>query len=250
MANADRSTEADGDRRPESGRAAGHERDLDDIPRFDPARDREEMRQRADRVANEAVGGEIDVYGGGYAGREAAFEEGYGAGYEHGYTDGFLAGLDARLGVGDRFEWNPAGVADASGRGASFALIAALFGAVGYYGLLGIQSGTTELGSALPTPFYLLAFAVLFALGLVRNLRESVAGLLFATVFSAGFAVLLTFAIEGALVLAGDPSLAIDGAAGLTVLAVAIVLAFVGYWAVLSAVEWDARTTARANARE
>jgi hypothetical protein len=140
--------------------------------------------------------------------------------------------------------------ADASGRGASFALLAALLGAIGYYGLPGITVGTTELGSALPTPFYPLAFAVLFALGLVWDLREGAAGLLFATVLSAGFALLLTFAIEGVLVLAEEPSLAIDGAAGLTVLAVAIVLAFVGYWAVLSAVEWDARASARANARE
>ncbi|PSP62623.1 hypothetical protein BRC77_09370 [Halobacteriales archaeon QH_8_64_26] len=134
--------------------------------------------------------------------------------------------------------------ADASGREASFALLAALLGAIGYHGLLGITVGTTELGSALPTPFYPLAFAVLFALKLVWDLREGAAGLLLATVLSAGFALLLTFAIEGVLVLAEEPSLAIDGAAGLTVLAVAIVLAFVGYWAVLSAVEWDARASA------
>ena len=61
---------------------------------------------------------------------------------------------------------------------------------------------------------------------------------------SVGFALLLTFAIEGVLVLAEEPSLAIDGAAGLTVLAVAIVLAFVGCWAVLSAVEWNVRASA------
>ena len=72
----------------------------------------------------------------------------------------------------------------------------------------------------------------------------------FATVFAGTFALLATFAVEGALVLFERPSLAIEGAAGLTVLAVALVLAFVGYWAVLSVVEWDARTTQRANARE
>ena len=66
--------------------------------------------------------------------------------------------------------------ADASGRGASFALLAALLGAIGYHGLLGITVGTTELGSALPTPFYPLAFAVLFALKLVWDLREGAAG--------------------------------------------------------------------------
>ena len=247
----------DGGRPAESKRTAerGDRGDRDDrrsesAPRFDPARDREGMRQHAERVAREATGGEIDVYGGDYAGREEAFEEGYRSGYEHGYTDGFLAGLDARPGLGDRFEWNAAGIADASGRGAAFALIAAVLAAVGYYGLLGISAGTTELGSALPTPFYILAFAVLFALGLVRNLREGIAGLLFATVFAGTFALLVTFAVEGALVLFDDPSLAIDGATGLTVLAVALVCAFVGYWAVLSVVEWDARTTQRANARE
>ena len=57
MANANGSTEANGDRRPESDRTAGHQRDLEDVPRFDPTRDREERRQRADRVASEAVGG-------------------------------------------------------------------------------------------------------------------------------------------------------------------------------------------------
>jgi hypothetical protein len=220
------------------------------VPRFDPAGDREEMTRRAERMASEATGGEIDVYGGDYAGREAAFEDGYREGYEHGYAEGFLAGLDARPGLGDRFAFDPAGVADASGRGASLALIAAVLGAIGYYGLVGIQAGTAELGSALPMPFYLLSFAVLFALGLVRNIREGVAGLAFATVFAGGFALLATFAVEGVLVLLGEPSLAIDGAAGLTVLAVALILAFVGYWAVLSIVDWDARTTARANARE
>lgn len=239
----------------DTNRGGGDDREEDrdraaEGPRFDPARDRDEMRQHAESVARAAAGGEIDVYRGDYAGREEAFEDGYGAGYEHGYTDGFLAGLDARPGLGDRFEWNPAGVADASGRGAAFALIAAVLAAVGYYGLLGIVAGTTELGSALPTPFYLLAFAILFALGLVRNLREGVAGLAFATVFAGTFALLATFAVEGALVLFERPSLAIEGAAGLTVLAVALVCAFVGYWAVLSVVEWDARTTQRANARE
>lgn len=233
-----------------AGRNAEDGRTVEQPPRFDPGRDHEAMRQRARRMATAATGDEMDVYGGDYAGREEAFEDGYGAGYEHGYTDGFLAGLDARPGLGDRFEFSPAGITDASGRGALFALIAAVLGAVGYYGLLGIGAGTTELGSALPTPFYLLAFALLFALGLVRNLREGVAGLAFAVVFAGTFALLITFAIEGALVLVADPSLAIEGAAGATVLAVSLVLSFLGYWAVLSVVEWDARSTVRANARE
>lgn len=245
MANTHEDTRSDGDRDPEGGGRA-----VEGLPRFDPGRDREAMRQRAENVAQEAIGGEIDVYRGDYAGREEAFEDGYEAGYEHGYTDGFLAGLDARPGIGSRFAFEPAGLADASGRGALFALIAAVLAAVGYYGLVGIQAGTTELGAALPTPFYFLTFAILFALGMVRHLREGVAGLLFATIFSGTFALLITFAVEGALVLFEEPSLAIEGAAGATVLAVALVLAFLGYWAVLSVVEWDARTTAQARARE
>jgi hypothetical protein len=163
MANANENTEAETSRRPAPDWASEREGGLDDVSRFDPARDREAMHRRADRVADAAVDGEIDVYEGEYAGREEAFEDGYGSGYEHGYTEGFLAGFDARPGLGERFEWNSAGITDASGRGASFALIAALLAAVGYYGLVGIQSGATELGSALPTPFYLLAFAVLSA---------------------------------------------------------------------------------------
>jgi hypothetical protein len=237
-------------RRSVDDRADRGERDLGEPPRFDPARDREEMNRRAEAVATAVTGGETDVYEGGYDGREAAFEDGYRLGYEHGYTDGFLAGLDARPGLGDRFEFNPAGVTDASGRGASAALIAAVLGAVGYYGVVGIAAGTTDLGAALSTPFYLLAFAILFVLGLVRNLREGVAGLAFPTVFAGVFALSFTFAIEGVLVLVDEPSLAIYGAAGLAVLAVALVLAFVGYWVVLSAVEWDAQASARANAEE
>ena len=209
---------SNGGRRSVDDRADRGERDLGEPPRFDPARDREEMNRRAEAVATAVTGGETDVYEGGYDGREAAFEDGYRLGYEHGYTDGFLAGLDARPGLGDRFEFNPAGVTDASGRGASAALIAAVLGAVGYYGVVGIAAGTTDLGAALPTPFYLLAFAILFVLGLVRNLREGVAGLAFPTVFAGVFALSFTFAIEGMLVLVDEPSLAIYGAAGLAVL--------------------------------
>jgi hypothetical protein len=218
--------------------------------RFDPGRDREAMREHARAVASEAVGGEIDVYEGEYAGREEAFEDGYGAGYEHGYTEGFLAGLDARPGLGDRFEFTPAGITDASGRGALVTLIGAVLAAIGYYGIAGIGSGAIELGSALPTPVYVLAFAILFVLGLVRNIREGITGLLFATVFAVGFTALLAFAIEGALVLAEDPSLALADAAGAAVLGGALVLAFVCYWGALSIIDWDARTTARARARE
>ena len=250
MPDATENVDTDTGRAREADRTERGRGDPTDVPRFDPARDREGMRQRADRVASEATGGEIDVYEGDYAGREEAFEDGYGAGYEHGYTDGVLAELDAQPGLGDRFDFRPAGMTDASNRGASFALLAAVLGAIGYYGLVGIRAGTTELGAALPTPFYLLAFAILFALGLVRNLQEGVAGLAFATVFAGVFALLATFAVEGVLVLVEEPSLAIEDAAGVTVLAVALIVAFVGYWAVLSVVEWDARTTARANAKE
>lgn len=219
------------------------------VPRFDPASDRKSIEQRAETVANEATDGEIDVYRGDYTGRKDAFEDGYSNGYEHGYTEGFQAGIDGRPGFGDRFEWNPASIGDATGRGASLAFVAAMLGAVGYYGLEAIRAGTTELGAALPTPVYLLAFALLFALGLIRHLRDGIAGLLFAAAFAGLLGVLTMFAVEGSLVLFEEPSLATEGAAGAAVFAATLVLAFTGYWALLSAVEWDARKTARANAR-
>lgn len=238
-----------------SDREGGRERDSEtdlDLPRFDPGRDREAMREYASTAASEAV--ELEVYRAPeYDDFDEAFESGYSEGYQSGYTEGFVAGLDASPGIGGsgpRFEWDPAGIADANGRGVLLTSIAAVLAAVGYYGFLGIRAGTTALGTALPTPVYLLAAAFLFVLGLVRHLRQGIAGLAFAAVFSATFAILLTFAVEGALVLVEAPGLALEGARGATVLAVALVVAFVGYWLVLSIVEWDARATARARARE
>ena len=87
MANANENTEAETSRRPAPDWVSEREGGLDDVPRFDPARNREAMHRRADRVADAAVDGEIDVYEGEYAGREEAFEDGYGSGYEHGYTE-------------------------------------------------------------------------------------------------------------------------------------------------------------------
>lgn len=216
---------------------------------FDPAKDRETMRERATAAASEAV--ELDVYRGeDYAGYEEAFEDGYRDGYQQGYAEGYVAGLEARPGIGGRLGWDPAGLDDASGRGSSLTAAAAVLLAVGYYGLVGIQAGNTEFGTALPVPIYFLTFALLFALGLVRHLREGVAGLAFAALFATLFGVLVTFAVEGALVLFERPSIATDGAAGATVLAAALVVAFVGYWVVLSAIDWEARQRARNNARE
>lgn len=126
---------------------------------------------------------------------------------------------------------------DASGYGLTITLVGAVLLALGYYGVLALRGGR-ELGQAVPEPLYFLAIAALFAIELLRAGAFDVVALGRAIAFAVVFGGLFVLAAEGAAALWTDPDPALEGFAGLTVLAVALVasvLAYVGYLAVVEA---------------
>lgn len=128
-----------------------------------------------------------------------------------------------------------ASASDVTGRGVSLTLFGALLCALGYYGVLGLQAeGVQAFGSVVPAPFYALTFSVLFVFSLVPRAHRGLAALAWSVVFSVVFGTLLAIGTEGIFYLADNPDVAMAGYTGLTVLALAVVVASVAYWSVLS----------------
>lgn len=125
--------------------------------------------------------------------------------------------------------------ADTSGYGITMTVVGGILLALAYYGVLAIQGGRT-IGESLPEPFYLLAVAVLFVIELLNSRRLGSLGFLRAVAFAAIYGGLFVFAVEGGLYIWEDPSVALEGYVGVTVFAVALVVAalvYVGYLAVV-----------------
>lgn len=125
-------------------------------------------------------------------------------------------------------------VEDASGYGLSMTLVAGLLLAFGYYGYLAVVDAGF---GAVPEPFYVLALAVLFVIELSRSPGYGGVALARATAFAAIYGGLVVFAVEGGAYLYERPEAALDGFAGVTVLAVSIVAAGLAYFLFLAAVK-------------
>ncbi|WIV65867.1 hypothetical protein [Natrialbaceae archaeon AArc-T1-2] len=126
---------------------------------------------------------------------------------------------------------------DATGYGLTITLIGAILLALAYYGVVAIDD-VGELGSAVPEPFYLLAFAVLFVLELFNSRGLGVVGFARAIAFTAVYGALFVVAVEGGAYLWSNPDAALEGYVGVTVFAAALVLSalvYVGYLALLEA---------------
>lgn len=129
----------------------------------------------------------------------------------------------------------PPAVEDTTGYGLTLTLIGGVLLALGYYGVLAVQ-GTRQLGQAVPEPFYALAIAFLFVLELLNSRHLGVLALARAIAFTAIYGALFVFAVEGGAYLWENPSVALEGYVGVSVLAVAMVvsaLVYVGYLTVL-----------------
>ncbi|MCU4744735.1 hypothetical protein OB955_18245 [Halobacteria archaeon AArc-m2/3/4] len=154
------------------------------------------------------------------------------------------SGSDSRTGSGSDStpEATPSleapSVEDTTGYGLTLTLIGGVLLALAYYGVLAIQ-GTHQLGQAMPEPFYGLALAVLFVLELLNSRHLGVLALARAIAFTAVYGALFVFAVEGGASLWANPDLALEGYAGVTVLAVALVVAALLYVGYLTVVESD-----------
>ncbi len=133
----------------------------------------------------------------------------------------------------------PATVDDASGYGLSLTLIGGVLLALAYYGYIAV-TGPQTLGRAIPDPFYLLVFALFFVLELFRSRGRGAVAVVRATVLALFYGGLIAFAIEGSVYLWRNPSTALDGYAGVTVLAVSLIVAALAYFLYLSALESSA----------
>ena len=125
----------------------------------------------------------------------------------------------------------------ASGYGVVVTLAGGVLLAFSYYGVGAIAAGR-QPGEALPVPVYVLAVSLLFVVELLNSRLLGLYALGRATAFALGYGTLFVFAVEGVAVLWADPDLALDGYAGLTVLAGALVTAallYVGYLTVVEA---------------
>jgi hypothetical protein len=131
-------------------------------------------------------------------------------------------------------------VEPASGYGISITLIGGVLLALSYYGVLALRGGT-GIGLSLPEPFYVLAVAFLFVVELLKSRHKGLIALVRAGLFAAVFGALLTLGVEGVVALVDSPGAALDGYAGVTVLSIALVLAALGYFSYLSAIQFDRR---------
>lgn len=125
----------------------------------------------------------------------------------------------------------------ASGYGVTLTLVGAVLLALAYYGVVA-TGGSRQLGQALPEPFYGLAFAALFALELLQQGTLSALTLARALALAAVYGSLFVLAVEGGAYLWERPAVALQGYVGVTVFAVALVVAtlvYVGYLTVLEA---------------
>ncbi|WP_254522326.1 hypothetical protein [Natrinema caseinilyticum] len=127
-------------------------------------------------------------------------------------------------------------VEDASGYGLTLTFIGGLLLALGYYGYIAV-TGPQTLGQAIPGPFYLLAFALLFVLELFRSRERGAMAVVRATALALFYGGLTAFAIEGSVYLWYNPAAALDGFVGVTVLAVSLIVAGLSYFLYLAALE-------------
>ncbi|ELZ20893.1 hypothetical protein [Natrinema limicola] len=130
----------------------------------------------------------------------------------------------------------PAPVEDASGYGLSLTLLGGVLLALAYYGYIAV-TGPQTLGQAIPGPFYLLVFALLFVLELFQSRERGAIAVVRATALALFYGGLTAFAIEGSVYLWRNPSVALDGYVGVTVLAVSLVVAALAYFLYLAALE-------------
>lgn len=130
----------------------------------------------------------------------------------------------------------PATVEDASGYGLSLTLIGGVLLALGYYGYIAV-TGPQTLGQAIPGPFYILVFALLFVLELFQSRSRGGIAVVRAVALALFYGGLTAFAIEGGVYLWNNPQAALDGFVGVTVLAVSLVVAGLAYFVYLSALE-------------
>ncbi|WP_224332648.1 hypothetical protein [Haloprofundus halobius] len=118
-----------------------------------------------------------------------------------------------------------------SGYGLTLTLVGAVLLALAYYGVIAVEA-TRDLGRALPEPFYFLVLAFLFVLELLARRELSALTLARAIAFTAVYGTLFVFSVEGGAYLWDNPGVALGDFAGVTVLAVALVvsaLIYVGY---------------------
>lgn len=129
----------------------------------------------------------------------------------------------------DRMLTSPT-VADAGGLGLSMTLLTGVLLALAYYGVQSVDE--TGLGQAIPTPFYMLALALVFVVEMSRSPSIDARGLARAVGVTAVYGTLVVLAIEGGAYLWTRPEAALDEFAGVGVLAVSLVVAvlvYVGY---------------------
>lgn len=214
-------------------------------PLFDPARERAlererarkrregEERERWDRNARQhSRGEESDDHAAGSKPPRSANTGAERRVLDDGDTDA-SAGVGAGAGAGSKSRF--ASASDVTGRGVGLTLFGALLCALGYYGVLGIRAeGVQVFGSVVPVPFYTLMFSVLFVFSLVPRAHRGITVLAWSVVFSVAFGTLLAVGTEGIVYLADNPDVATAGYTGLTVLALAVVVASITYWSVLS----------------
>lgn len=132
--------------------------------------------------------------------------------------------------------FTPATIDDASGYGLSLTLVGGVLLALAYYGYLAV-TGPQTLGQTIPTPFYLLVFALLFVLELFQSRDHGGIAVVRATALAIFYGGLTVFAIEGGVYLVYNPDAALDGFVGVTVLAISLVVAALAYFLYLSALE-------------
>ncbi|WP_440771278.1 hypothetical protein [Natronorubrum sp. DTA28] len=130
----------------------------------------------------------------------------------------------------------PATVEDASGYGLSLTLVGGVLLALAYYGYLAV-TGPQTLGQAVPEPFYLLVFALLFVLELFQSRERGAMAVVRAIALALFYGGLTAFAIEGGLYLWNTPEAALEGFAGVTVLAVSLIVAALAYFCYLTVLE-------------
>ncbi len=118
-------------------------------------------------------------------------------------------------------------VDDAGGLGLSMTLLTGVLLALGYYGTQSVAE--TGLGRAIPTPFYMLALALVFVVEMSRNPSIDARGLARAVGVTAVYGTLVILAIEGGAYLWENPEVALDEFAGVGVLAVSLVVAVLVY---------------------
>ena len=125
--------------------------------------------------------------------------------------------------------------AAATGYGVTMTVVGAVLVALGYYGLQAFEAGR-EVGDALPEPVYVFVLALLFVIELLNSRLLGLYALGRAVAVTVLYGTLFVVGIEGAVYLWDNPSVALDGYAGLTVLAGALVvsaLVYVGYLTVV-----------------